>query len=65
MNRLNDALDASSKLTSYQDIFELPHVTFDQIFAVLGSLMLPLIAPILKNIISELKQFHYSDNVLV
>jgi hypothetical protein len=56
IHKLNKALETSSCLKSNIDIFELPIVSFDQKFAVFGSLILPLVAPIIKNVAFELKR---------
>lgn len=56
IHKLNMALEMSSLLKSNTNIFELPSVSFDQKFAVFGSLILPLVAPIIKNLAFELKR---------
>ena len=55
--KLNSAIDAVMKLDQVDEIFELPHVSHDQLFAIFGSLIFPLLAPMIKNGISEMKRF--------
>lgn len=54
---MNEAVELSSQIISDKDIFELPHVPVDQIFAIFGSLLLPLCVPLIKNLIVEMKRF--------
>ncbi len=64
IHKLNMALEMSSLLKSNMDIFELPSVSYDQKFAVFGSLILPLVAPIIKNLAFELKRNFFSKREL-
>lgn len=54
--KLNSAIDAVMKLDQIDEIFELPYVSPDQFFAIFGSLIFPLLAPMIKNGISEMKR---------
>jgi len=55
--RLNDGLRLLRDITTDEEMFELPHTPLDQLFALFGSLLLPLFVPIVKNFISELKRY--------
>lgn len=54
---LNDAIILSSQILSDDELFELPHIPRDQMFAVFGSLLLPLFLPLLKNLAVEAKRY--------
>ena len=54
---LNQASTLVSKVTSDDETFELPFLAYDQLFAIFGSLILPLFVPLLKNSRAELKRF--------
>ncbi len=56
-NKLNSAIDLAKRLSHIDEIYELPHVSADQLFAIFGSLVLPLIAPMIKNVFSEIKRY--------
>jgi hypothetical protein len=55
--KLNDGIRLLQEINVDDEMFELPHVPMDQLFAVFGSLMLPLFVPTIKNFISELKRY--------
>lgn len=40
----------------HEDMLELPFVSYDQLFAIFGSFIVPLLAPMLKNLAFELKR---------
>lgn len=54
---INDAIILSSQILSDDELFELPHIPRDQMFAVFGSLLLPLFLPLLKNLAVEAKRY--------
>jgi len=54
---LNEANDLTFQIMGDEDTFELPYVANDQLFAVFGSLLVPVLVPILKNLISEKKRY--------
>ena len=54
---LNEANNLASAIRTDAETFELPYVATDQLFAVFGSLFIPLLVPILKNIVSETKRY--------
>jgi Phosphatidylinositol-glycan biosynthesis class S protein. len=55
--KLNDGIRLLHDIHMDEEMFELPHVPLDQLFAVFGSLLLPLFVPTIKNFISELKRY--------
>jgi len=55
--RLNDGIRLLHDIKTDEEMFELPHTPLDQLFAVFGSLLLPLFVPTIKNFISELKRY--------
>lgn len=60
--KLNLAIEEATSIIATDDMLELPFVDYNQIFAVFGSFILPLIAPMLKNIMVELKQIRHCNN---
>jgi hypothetical protein len=54
---IKEAMILSSQIISDDELFELPHVPLDQMFAVFGSLLLPLFLPLIKNLAAELKRY--------
>ncbi len=54
---LNEASILAFEIRTDAETFELPYVAIDQIFAVFGSLLVPLFVPILKNVIFEAKRY--------
>lgn len=54
---INDALVLSSQIVSDDELFELPHTPPDQVFAVFGSLLLPLSLVLIKNLATEAKRY--------
>mmetsp|Transcript_21971 Transcript_21971/g.33399 ORF Transcript_21971/g.33399 Transcript_21971/m.33399 type:complete len:747 (-) Transcript_21971:22-2262(-) len=54
---LNEALYLSHDISTDEDIFEVPFFALDQLFAVFGSLLLPLAIPMLKNLQMETKRY--------
>jgi hypothetical protein len=59
---LNLALEEAVNLTVDEEILELPFVSYDQLFAIFGSLILPLLAPMLKNFAFEVKRYRILSN---
>jgi len=57
---LNKAVDLMYQIRMDEETFELPFVPFDQLFAIFGSLLLPLFVPIIKNTIIEVKRYKES-----
>jgi len=56
-DKLNLALEEAKRLATEEEMFELPYVSYDQLFAIFGSLIFPLLAPMIKNISSEFSRF--------
>lgn len=56
-SKLNLAVGIAMKLDQSEEIYELPHISIDQLFAIFGSLIFPLLAPIIKNSFSEIKRY--------
>ncbi|GFH61500.1 hypothetical protein CTEN210_17976 [Chaetoceros tenuissimus] len=54
---INIAMEYMQKLKTDEDTFELPYTAPDQYFAIFGSLLLPLLVPIIKNFMIELKDY--------
>ena len=54
---LNEANDLTYQVMGDEDTFELPYVATDQLFAVFGSMLVPVFVPILKNLIFEKKRY--------
>lgn len=50
MHLINSSIDDASLLMATDLIIELPYVAYDHLFAVFGSLIVPSLAPILKNL---------------
>ena len=55
--KLTFALEQAKFISLNEEILELPHVSYDQLFAIFGSMMFPLLAPMLKNFVFEVKRY--------
>lgn len=54
---LNEAVNLAMAIREDDETFEMPYAPYDQLFAIFGSLLIPLFVPLLKNIISETKRY--------
>jgi hypothetical protein len=54
---LNEAVDLMHKIRMDDETFEIPFISLDQLFAIFGSLLLPLIVPLIKNTVNEVKRY--------
>lgn len=54
---LNKAVDLMHQIRMDDETFELPFISLDQLFAVFGSLLLPLFVPIIKNAVLEVRRY--------
>ena len=59
-SKLDSAMSIAKRLTHSDEIYELPYVSADQLFAIFGSLLLPLLAPIIKNVYCYVVYFFYN-----
>ena len=57
MAELNSAIDLAMTINHIDEIFELPYVSADMLFAIFGSLIFPLLAPMVKNVFPEIKRY--------
>ena len=59
------ALEEAMTLSVDEDIFELPYVSSDQMFAIFGSIVFPLLAPMIKNFPHEVKRYRMLSKKLI